>query len=48
LTPDDLNPVPQFLFIGSEDGSITVVDQDPLNQQKDSETISFSEVHYPV
>lgn len=41
LTPDDLNPVPQFLFIGSEDGSITVVDQDPMNQQNDSGTVSF-------
>ena len=29
FTPDDLNPVNQFLFIGSEDGSITVIDKDP-------------------
>lgn len=28
LTPDDLNPVNQYLFIGSDDGMITVVDQD--------------------
>jgi hypothetical protein len=41
LTPEDLNPVPQFLFIGSEDGMITVVDQDPLIQHKDTETTSF-------
>lgn len=27
MTPDDLNPVEQFLFIGSDDGMITVVEQ---------------------
>lgn len=29
LTPDDMNPVNQFLFIGSDDGSVTMVDRDP-------------------
>jgi WD40 repeat protein len=29
LTPDDLNPIQQFLFIGSHDGMITVVSEDP-------------------
>jgi WD40 repeat protein len=29
LTPDDLNPMEQFLFIGSDDGMITIVDEDP-------------------
>jgi hypothetical protein len=27
LTPDELNPVEQYLFIGSDDGMITIVDQ---------------------
>lgn len=38
MTPDDLNPVSQYLFIGSDDGMITVVDQDPLSQQKNKGT----------
>jgi hypothetical protein len=29
LTPDDLNPTKQFLFVGSDDGMITIVDEDP-------------------
>ena len=28
LTPDDLNPIPQYMFIGSDDGFITVVSED--------------------
>jgi WD40 repeat protein len=28
LTPDDLNPVPQYLFIGSDDGMISIVEND--------------------
>jgi WD40 repeat protein len=32
LTPDDLNPVQQFLFVGSDDGMITIVDKDPLSK----------------
>lgn len=28
FTPDDLNPLPQFLFIGSDDGMISIVEQD--------------------
>ena len=28
LTPDDLNPIPQNLFIGSDDGMISIVDRD--------------------
>lgn len=41
LTPDYLNPTEQFLYVGSDDGMITIVDQDPLNQHKDSDTIAF-------
>ena len=41
VTPDDLNPVNQFLFVGSDDGSITVIDKDPETLQKDSETTVF-------
>lgn len=29
LTPDELNPVGQYLFVGSDDGSISVVDENP-------------------
>ncbi len=28
LTPDDLNPIPQHLFIGSDDGMISIVEHD--------------------
>jgi hypothetical protein len=28
LTPEELNPVPQNLFIGSDDGMISIVDRD--------------------
>ena len=36
LTPEELNPINQFLFVGSEDGSMTVVDRDP-NAAEDPE-----------
>jgi len=37
FTPEELNPLPQFMFIGSEDGMITVVDKDPsLNPKRDA------------
>jgi WD40 repeat protein len=39
LTPVDLNPIPQYLFVGSDDGMITVVDEDPLSN--DSDVITF-------
>ncbi|CAB9514210.1 Lipopolysaccharide-responsive and beige-like anchor protein [Seminavis robusta] len=29
LTPEDLNPAPQVIFIGSDDGMVTIVDEDP-------------------
>jgi Beige/BEACH domain/WD domain, G-beta repeat len=42
LTPDHLNPIGQFLFVGSEDGSITIIDKDPdALIQKDAETTAF-------
>jgi len=28
LTPDELNPLPQILFIGSDDGMISIVDRE--------------------
>lgn len=31
LTPDDLNPIPQHLFIGSDDGMISFVDREEDN-----------------
>ena len=37
LTPDNLNPAEQFLFVGSDDGMITMVDQDPMSKEKDTE-----------
>ena len=30
LTPDDLNPTPQHLFIGSDDGMISIVDREEI------------------
>lgn len=30
LTPDDLNPTPQHLFIGSDDGMISIVDREDI------------------
>lgn len=30
LTPEELNPVPQHLFIGSDDGMISIVDRDDM------------------
>ena len=41
FTPSDLNPIEQFLFIGSDDGMITVIDENPLSVQKDSATTAF-------
>jgi WD40 repeat protein len=42
LTPEDLNPIPQVMFIGSDDGMITVVDEDPSYSGTDTkETLSF-------
>jgi WD40 repeat protein len=34
FTPEDLNPIRQFLFVGSDDGMITVIDEDPLKTQE--------------
>lgn len=36
LTPDDLNPTRQFLFIGSDDGMITIIDEDPATVKSSS------------
>lgn len=42
LTPEDLNPIPQVMFIGSDDGMITIVDEDPKYAETDNvETLSF-------
>lgn len=41
LTPDDLNPTEQFLFIGSDDGMITIVDEDPIRKQNESGMVSL-------
>lgn len=42
LTPEELNPIPQVMFIGSDDGMVTVVDEDPSYSGADtSETLSF-------
>jgi WD40 repeat protein len=30
LTPDELNPLPQHLFIGSDDGMISIVDREEI------------------
>jgi len=36
ITPDDLNPTEQFLFVGSDDGMISIIDVDPLKREKDA------------
>jgi hypothetical protein len=41
LTPDDLNPVNQILFVGSDDGMITIIDEDPDSTLKTSITDEF-------
>jgi WD40 repeat protein len=40
FTPDYLNPVPQFLFVGSEDGLVTILSEDK-NAYQDEETVAF-------
>ncbi|GAX27124.1 hypothetical protein FisN_13Lh328 [Fistulifera solaris] len=37
LTPEDLNPAEQFLFIGSDDGMITIVDNDHFGKNSGSQ-----------
>lgn len=41
LTAADLNPIAQFLFVGSDNGMITIVENDPVGNQQDSQTTSF-------
>ena len=41
FTPTELNPVEQFLFIGSDDGMITIVDEYPLSMQSDVSSAAF-------
>ena len=42
LTPEDLNPIPQYLFVGSDDGMITIVDEDTLSI--DAEIIALDRI----
>jgi WD40 repeat protein len=37
FTPVDLNPSPQFMYIGTDDGRITIVDSDALHDTKANE-----------
>lgn len=41
LTPSELNPIDQVLLIGSDDGMITIVDQDPICTSKGSSATTF-------
>lgn len=42
LTPEDLNPIPQVMFIGSDDGMVTIVDEDPSYAgNENTETTNF-------
>ena len=43
MTPEDLNPIPQFLFIGSDDGMITIVDEDRAGYNRKLSTESVSD-----
>ena len=40
ITPDDLNPTKQFLFVGSDDGMVTIIDEDPAHYGRSSATFS--------
>ena len=40
LTPSELNPIKQFLFVGSDDGMITIIDGDPLSTRKDNGNVN--------
>mmetsp|Transcript_25029 Transcript_25029/g.41525 ORF Transcript_25029/g.41525 Transcript_25029/m.41525 type:complete len:234 (-) Transcript_25029:49-750(-) len=42
LTPEELNPIQQFLFIGSHDGMITIVSEDPDARNVEQEMVVFS------
>jgi WD40 repeat protein len=42
MTPDDLNPIPQVMLIGSDDGMITIIDEDPnYSGANNAETLTF-------
>lgn len=41
LTPAELNPITQYAFVGSDDGMITVIENDPVSRQRNNQTISF-------
>ena len=43
LTPDDLNPITQYLFIGSDDGMVTIVDEDRILTRRKLSTGSVSD-----
>jgi len=36
ITPDDLNPAPQVMYIGTDDGKVTIVDRDLKSKSKRS------------
>uniref|UniRef100_A0A7S4NG05 BEACH domain-containing protein n=1 Tax=Odontella aurita TaxID=265563 RepID=A0A7S4NG05_9STRA len=39
LTPDNLNPAPQFMYIGTDDGRVTIVDRDLKRKKKSLEPL---------
>jgi WD40 repeat protein len=41
LTPSELNPIEQVLLVGSDDGMITIVDEDPIGTSKGAAATTF-------
>jgi WD40 repeat protein len=35
FTPEDFSPSPQYMYIGTDDGNVTIVDRDPLQRNDD-------------
>jgi Beige/BEACH domain/WD domain, G-beta repeat len=41
LTPNDIHPIEQCIFVGSDDGMITIIDEDPVHIRKDDSAAMF-------
>lgn len=48
FTPEHFNPAPQYMYIGTEDGKVTIVDKDPLqygNEEPQESGLPLWQVH---
>lgn len=41
MTPEDLNPIPQVIMVGSDDGYVTIIDEEPNYGDDNAETSTF-------